>query len=375
VTDRDRPARDRLPEDPTDESDGLSHDFDPAPHADAPHAGEPPGAQPLTDILLTPPARCSVPPTPPPEPARAAVELTIDGVAVTVPAGSTILEACRAQGIDTPTLCYLENLTPVNVCRVCVVELTGSRVLVPACSRRVEPGMEVQTDTERVRLSRKMVLEFLGSSVDLSTAPSAVGYLERYDADPDRYGPPASPAMTGERDGTDAGHHHAPSLGAAQTVHQPVKVDNELYVRDYSKCILCYKCVEACGEDAQNTFAIAVAGRGFDARISTEYAVPLPDSACVYCGNCIGVCPTGALMFTSEHEMRAAGTWDESAQTVTETICPYCGVGCSLELHVQDNTVVKVTSPMDSSVTDGHLCVKGRFGFQFVQNRGPRVEP
>ena len=94
-----------------------------------------------------------------------------------------------------------------------------------------------------------------------------------------------------------------------------MKVDNDLYVRDYAKCILCYKCVEACGTDAQNTFAIAVAGRGFDARISTEGNVPLPDSACVYCGNCIGVCPTGALMFRSEYELRKQGTWDESRQT------------------------------------------------------------
>jgi len=141
-------------------------------------------------------------------------------------------------------------------------------------------------------------------------------------------------------------------------------------VRDYAKCILCYKCVEACGVDAQNTFAIAVAGRGFDARISTEWNVGLPDSACVYCGNCIGVCPTGALMFRSEFEMRAAGTWDPDRQTETETICPYCGVGCALDLHVQDGDIVKVTSPLDSSVTDGHLCIKGRFGFQFVQSRG-----
>jgi len=154
-------------------------------------------------------------------------------------------------------------------------------------------------------------------------------------------------------------------------VAQPVKVDNDLYVRDYARCILCYKCVEACGVDAQNTFAIAVAGRGFDARISTEFDVSLPDSACVYCGNCIGVCPTGALMFRSEHEMRADGTWDESRQTMTETICPYCGVGCDLEVHVQDNAIVKVTSPADHSVTSGHLCIKGRFGFQFVQNRAP----
>ena len=353
-------------------TDGLSMSRDPAPDPRAPHAGEAPAAQPLTEIVLRPAARPSRPPTPPPEPVRAAVELSIDGVAVSVPSGSTILDACRTQGIDTPTLCYLENLTPVNVCRVCVVEVTGSRVLVPACSRKVEAGMDVKTDSERVRLSRKMVLEFLGSSVDLSTAPAVPAYNERYGADLGRYGLPAAPAAPGERDSHDAGHHFAPSGAAAQTVHQPVKIDNDLYVRDYSKCILCYKCVEACGEDAQNTFAIAVAGRGFDARISTEEAVPLPDSACVYCGNCIGVCPTGALMFKSEFDMRAAGTWDESVQTVTETICPYCGVGCTLNLHVQDNTIVKVNSPMDSSVTEGHLCIKGRFGFQFVQNRGPR---
>ncbi len=299
----------------------------------------------LDPVFTTPPARPSRVPTPPPRPEPALVEITIDGRRVTVPEGSTILEACRAQGIDTPTLCFLENLTPVNVCRICVVEVAGSRVLVPACSRTVEPGMEIQTDSERVRHSRKMVLEFLGSSVDLSLAPQVAGYIERYGADPTRYGP------------------------APETVAQPVKIDNDLYVRDYSRCILCYKCVEACGLDAQNTFAIAVAGRGFEARISTEADVPLPASACVYCGNCIGVCPTGALMFRSEHEMRQAGTWDEAAQTRTDTICPYCGVGCTLTLHVQDNEIVKVTSPLDQEITNGHLCIKGRFGFQFVQNR------
>jgi predicted molibdopterin-dependent oxidoreductase YjgC len=329
-------------------------------------------------IPFEPPARPSHPPTPPPAPAPEPVELTIDGQAVSVPAGSTILEACRTQGIDTPTLCYLENLTPVNVCRVCVVEVAGSRTLVPACSRRAEAGMDVKTDSERVRLSRKMVLEFLGSSVDIGLAGTAApdgsiaAYAERYGADASRYGTPAEPAAAGERHAHVAGHHHAAEgEPSAATVAQPVKIDNELYVRDYSRCILCYKCVEACGVDAQNTFAIAVAGRGFDARISTEWNVGLPESACVYCGNCIGVCPTGALMFRSEHEMREAGTWDESAQTVTDTICPYCGVGCTLSLHVQENSIVKVTSPLDSSVTEGHLCVKGRFGFEFVQ----RLEP
>jgi len=298
------------------------------------------------------------------------VELTIDGKTVTVPRGTTILEACRAEKIDTPTLCFLENLTPVNVCRACVVEVEGSRALVPACSRPVEAKMNVKTDSERVRLSRKVVLEFLASSADLACAsPDVRRWMERYGADPGRYGPAAPPAAAGERDGALAGHHHPGEAGRAATVAQPVKVDNDLYIRDYAKCILCYKCVQACGVEAQNTFAIAVAGRGFDARISTEFGTPLPDSACVYCGNCIGVCPTGALMFKSEHDMRKAGTWDESRQTVTDTICPYCGVGCTLALRVQDNNIVRVTSPLDHDVTNGHLCVKGRFGWQFVQNR------
>lgn len=334
--------------------------------------------------FVTPPARASKPPEAPPVAAPPPVTLSIDGREVTAPAGSTILEAARAAGFEIPTACYLENLTPVNVCRVCVVEVAGSRVLAPACSRKVEPGMEVQTESERVRHSRKVVLEFLASSVDTSLAGtrapdgSLAEWAERYGADPWRFGPPSRSAAAGERDAREAGHHHEPA-GAeaveAATVAQPVKVDNDLYVRDYSKCILCYKCVEACGEDAQNTFVIAVAGRGFDARISTEWDTPLPQSACVYCGNCIGVCPTGALMFKSEHDMRAAGTWDESAQTVTETICPYCGVGCVLDLHVQDNTIVKVTSPLDSSVTEGHLCIKGRFGFEFTNARPPAPRP
>ncbi len=274
------------------------------------------------------------------------VTLTIDGREVQAREGSTILDACRRLRIDTPTLCQLDNLTPVNVCRVCVVELEGSRVLVPACSRKVEAGMKIRTDTERVRHSRRLVLELLASSVDVSlTSRQVHGWMASYGADPSRFG-----------------------AGVA-TVAKPVKVDNDLYVRDYSRCILCYKCVEACGVDAQNTFAIGVAGRGFDAHISTEFDTALPDSACVYCGNCIGVCPTGALMFKSEYDMRAAGTWDESRQAVTETVCPYCGVGCSLELHVQDHSIVKVPSPLDHSVNLGHLCIKGRFGFQFVQRR------
>src|SRR3989442_6021229 len=170
---------------------------------------------------------------------RRMLEVNIDGHAVQVMEGMTILDACRRLLIDTPTLCNLETLTPVNVCRVCVVEVEGSRMLVPACSRKVEAGMKILTDSERVRHSRRLVLELLASSVDMSLcAPEVHGWMSRYGAVAERFGP-----------------------GAA-TVAQPVKIDNELYVRDYSRCILCYKCVEACGVDAQNTFAIGVAGGG-----------------------------------------------------------------------------------------------------------------
>jgi predicted molibdopterin-dependent oxidoreductase YjgC len=329
-------------------------------------------------VFFEPPARASRVPTAPPARAADPVTVSIDGVDVTVLAGTTLLAAIRAAGTATPTLCTIESLTPVNVCRVCVVELAGARTLVPSCSRRVEPGMVVLTDSERVRHSRRLVLELLGSSVDLSIAGpfapdgSLADWIERYGADPDRFGEPAPAAEAGEREGHEAGHHHAPAGGStAETVSQPVKADNDLYVRDYARCILCYKCVEACGADAQNTFAIAVAGRGFDARIATEFDVALPDSACVYCGNCIGVCPTGALMGTREHAMRAAGAWDPEQQSVTSTVCPYCGVGCAVDLHVQDDTIVKVTSPLDSTVTDGHLCIKGRFGYESIQPRAP----
>jgi predicted molibdopterin-dependent oxidoreductase YjgC len=274
---------------------------------------------------------------------RRRVECSVDGAPVRVLEGQTVLDACRSAGVDTPTLCWGDTLTPKNACRVCVVEVEGSRALVPSCSRTVEPGMVVHTDTERVRHSRRLVLELLGSAVDLSTTPGIDAWIEHYEADATRFGPDAA------------------------TVEQPVKVDNDLYVRDYAKCILCYKCVDACGDQWQGTFAISVAGRGFDSHISTEHDVELPESACVFCGNCIEVCPTGALSFRAEHELRIAGEWHEERQTTTDTICPYCGVGCTLSLHVQDNRIVKVTSPHDQPVTHGNLCIKGRFGWAHVQ--------
>jgi predicted molibdopterin-dependent oxidoreductase YjgC len=295
------------------------------------------------------------------------VSLTVDGQSVVVPAGTTILDAAARLGTSIPTLCYVETLHPVNVCRLCVVEVEGSRALVPSCARAVETGMIVQTRSPRVVHARRLVLEMLASSVDLSTALGLPELLEEYGCKPDRFGPLAPP--TAARDLAIAGHHDPPDVEYAATVAQPAKIDNDLYMRDYGKCVLCYKCVQACGTDHQNTFAIAVAGRGFDARISTEFAVTLPDSACVYCGNCIAVCPTGALMTSREHELRVRGKWNEAQQTIGDTICPYCGVGCTLRLHLQDGLIVKATSPLENDITRGNLCIKGRFGWQFVQSR------
>jgi predicted molibdopterin-dependent oxidoreductase YjgC len=349
-------------------------------------------------------------------PARApvrVVELTIDGRPVSVPEGTTILSACATIGVTIPTLCFLETLKPVNVCRLCVVELEGARVLAPSCSRAVEPGMLVQTRSPRVMHARKLVLELLASSVDVSTTPGMPALLEEYGCRPERFGTAADhaaqaaehaehAAQAAEHAARAAEHaepaaraaeHAEPAAQAAEhaehaaqaaehaaraaehaehaerpaTVAQPVKIDNDLYIRDYAKCVLCYKCVEACGVDHQNTFAIAVAGRGFGAHISTEFTVALPDSACVYCGNCIAVCPTGALMTSREYELRKNGAWDESRHVTTNTICPYCGVGCTLTLHVQDGEIVKATSPLDNTITAGNLCIKGRFGWRFVE--------
>lgn len=199
------------------------------------------------------------------------ITLTIDGQPVTVPPGTTLLQAAQQLGIEIPTICYHPHFSPPSLCRLCVVEVEKSRVLVQACSRAAENGMVVHTASPRVQLARKVLLEMLHSTVDLSEAPEIQQYTARLAADPQRYG----------------------SDGARRKF--PLLDDNPFYVRDYSKCVMCWRCVQACGEDVQWTFAISRAGRGFDAHISTFAGVPIPQSTCVYCGNCVQACPSGAL--------------------------------------------------------------------------------
>ncbi|TMK63014.1 MAG: Fe-S-binding domain-containing protein [Actinobacteria bacterium] len=273
------------------------------------------------------------------------VEVSVDGRTVVVNAGQSVLDACRAAGAAPPTLCYLDGFVPAGACRLCVVEVEGERRLAASCARPAQDGMVVRTESARVQRSRRLVLELLAGSTDVTRGPELMAELERAGADPGRFG----------------------AVPVAAAIAAPPRLDNDLYVRDMARCVLCYRCVQACGDEAQHTYAIAVAGRGFDAKVACESDVDLTNSACVYCGNCVGVCPTGALIGRREFDMRAAGEWDESRQHQTDTICGYCGVGCTVTLHTQDNRIVKVTSPFDHEVAHGQLCIKGRFGWRFIE--------
>ena len=214
----------------------------------------------------------------------ATVGVVIDGHALTVPAGTTLLAAAAEVGVDIPTLCYHPNLTPNAVCRMCVVEPTRGRTLIPACVAPCVEGLEVQTDTPRVRRARKVILELLHSTVDCSEAPQIATYSARFGADPTRF-------AGGER--RDAA----------------VEDDNPFYVRDYSKCILCWRCVQVCADDVQNTFALTLGERGFHTSITTFFDAPMPDTTCVFCGNCVEVCPTGALKGKQEWLLDQGLAW------------------------------------------------------------------
>jgi NADP-reducing hydrogenase subunit HndD len=216
------------------------------------------------------------------------VTLTIDDQSITVPEGTTILRAAQQIKKDVPTICYHPHFKAPSLCRMCVVEVEKSRVLVQACSRACENGMVVRSDTPRVQQARKTILELLNSAVDVSEAPEIQEYTRKYGADAQRF------ADVAKRD-------------------LPLHDDNPFYIRDYSKCILCWRCVQACGEDVQWTFAIDKAGRGFETRIATFFDKPIPESTCVYCGNCVQACPTGALKPKREF-------WVEAGRDVSELV-------------------------------------------------------
>ncbi len=198
------------------------------------------------------------------------VTLTIDGREISVPEGTTILDAARQNGINVPVICYHEATTANGLCRLCVVDVNKGRLLQPACIVPCQNGASVETHNERVERSRRTILEMLNASVDLSQSPSLENLMADSGAEKDRF-------------------------PGAKRREAPLYDDNPFYVRDYSQCVLCWRCVQVCAEDAQYTFALTLAERGFDTHVSTAYNVTMPESPCVFCGQCVGVCPTGAL--------------------------------------------------------------------------------
>lgn len=198
------------------------------------------------------------------------ITLHIDGKELTVEEGKTLLEVGREHGIDIPTICFHEATTANALCRICVVEVEGMRLLQPACIVQAAANMNVQTRNERVDRARKTILEMLASTMDLSEAEDIQDMMREYGVDLDRFPDAERRAI-------------------------PLKDDNPMYIRDYSKCLLCWRCVQVCAEDAQYTYAINFEGRGYETQIGTFFDRPIPETTCVLCGQCVGVCPTGAL--------------------------------------------------------------------------------
>lgn len=213
-----------------------------------------------------------------PSPQPSQVSFSLNGQIVHAPAGSTILEAARAAGVDIPTICYHPTLTANAVCRLCAVEVGGARTLQPACVATVRQDMIVDTESERVNTARRVILELLASTVDLHEAPEIQQQIERYGAGAARF-------SGGKRRQFD------------------LLDDNPFYVRDYSQCVMCWRCIQVCAEDVQYTFALTWGGRGLGSHVATFFDEDMPDTTCVFCGNCVGVCPTGALKGKVEYEL------------------------------------------------------------------------
>lgn len=271
------------------------------------------------------------------------VKLSIDGHEVAIETGTTIFEAARKAGIVIPHLCYMEGLSASAACRLCIVEVEGARNLVASCGAPVADKMVVRTNTKRVQDARRLVIELL-----LSDHPSD--------------------CMTCEKSGSCELERYAYEFGIIKSRFEgekhsyPIRSANPFFERDYNKCILCSRCVKVCHE-IQYCQAVDFSKRGFATKIAAAFDSDMKEAPCVFCGNCVSVCPTGAL---SEKAGRfQARQWE---MTKIPTICSYCGVGCTLIMNVKDNKVIKVTSDKDLGINKGWTCVKGRFGFDYVHS-------
>jgi predicted molibdopterin-dependent oxidoreductase YjgC len=266
------------------------------------------------------------------------VRLTIDGREIDAEEGTTVLRAAEAYGIEIPHLCYDERLEPIASCRLCLVEVDGT--IAASCAYPVREGIKVITSNKKLMKMRRTAIELMlsdHSAECIMCERSGNCLLEKYAYE----------------------FNVKPPYGGKKGTRKPIK--NELFSFDRDKCILCGKCVSVCKE-IQQCNVLEFAYRGIETCVSTPFNRDFKESNCVFCGNCLSVCPTGAMV---ENEREGKGREWELKET--KTVCPYCGVGCSITLHVKDNRIVKVSSPADS-LHGGWLCVKGRFGFDFVNS-------
>jgi predicted molibdopterin-dependent oxidoreductase YjgC len=269
--------------------------------------------------------------------------LTLDGKPVEFQAGQTILEVARGSGIYTiPTLCYLKDTTATGSCRMCVVEVEGARTLLPACATVAAPGMVIHTESDRVDAARKMVLELLLASGNHNCLVCEANGVCELQALAYRYQVPT------------------PSFANPSDTPYYIEDNKNLIRRDFSKCIMCGRCVRACNEKQVN-LAISIGYRGSHNKIVTRSDQAYSDSDCIFCGECVQSCPTGALL-----EMKALGLARSWETRKVRTTCPYCGVGCQLLLHIKGGKIVKVTGVEGAAPNQGRLCVKGRFGYDFI---------
>jgi len=292
---------------------------------------------------------------------------TLNGRTVSYEPGQTILGAAEAEGVRIPTLCYLKGATPTGACRICLVEVEGARALLASCATPVVSGMIVQTDSPRVVKARRLNIELLLASGNHNCLATQL--------DPHRW--TDFQITANERED---GDQRCPAWGdcrlqdlaieygvrtdrfSPRTDHPPVENVNPLIIRDFSRCILCGRCVQACNE-IQVNLAISHGYRGSDAKIVTSGDRPLAESDCVFCGECVQACPVGALI-----EKKSRDLWRPWAVEKIRTTCPYCGVGCQQWLHVRDGQIVRVTGVEGAEPNQGRLCVKGRFGYDFIHS-------
>lgn len=276
----------------------------------------------------------------------AAHSLTLDGEQVAFVPGESLYQLAERHGREVPTLCYDPRLAAFGACRLCVVEVEGVRNPVASCTTRCAAGMVVKTSSEKVDRYRRTLLEMVVSeNRELEVDPLRGYASQELKQLVDRYG-----ARTGRFRGRQSGRTNTAD-------------DNPFILRDYDLCISCYRCVRVCAEQ-EGDYAISVMNRGFGTQITTGFNGRLKDSSCTFCGQCVQTCPTGAL--ADQKALRAAELPGELQKT--RTVCPYCGVGCAVDMLSKGERVVGIQPAMDGPANEGALCIKGQFAFDFIQH-------